>query len=97
MDKKSYKHLSRLDWFSPDDSITVDRINAGSLQRIADATEAMAGNYLKMQMDLEMYKRWYYQGCEDKKRMAKQIAALQGWVKRLKKAAGLNVSITNKK
>jgi len=36
---------------------TIENINCGSLQRIADATEIMATNYKKLQSDLDWYKR----------------------------------------
>jgi len=35
---------------------SVEEINSGSLQRIADATEIMAQNYVTLQNDLKWYK-----------------------------------------
>lgn len=52
---------SKKDWNS---DRSIEAINAGSLQRIADATEIMAKNYVSMQNDLEWYRRHY---AEDRK------------------------------
>jgi len=71
---KSYRDASKDNW-GVDDSTTgdpervkmgPDQIKAGALQRIADATELMAKNYIEMQrenerlrVDKAMYYRWY--------------------------------------
>lgn len=44
---------------SENGNATEGEINAGSLQRIADATEIMAGNFIALQNDRDLYKRWY--------------------------------------
>lgn len=57
---KSYREHSRTNWTTEVDGWPgVDRINIGSLQRIADATEAMAKNHDQMQSDLDWYKSQY--------------------------------------
>lgn len=53
---KNLRDISKQGW-TGDGSI--ENINAGSLQRIADATEIMATNYVQMQRDLDWYKRQY--------------------------------------
>lgn len=63
---------------------TVEDINSGSLQRIADATEKMAGNYIALQNDRDMYKRWYDQAREEKEKLYRKISALKGVITKLK-------------
>jgi len=62
-------------------------INAGSLQRIADATELMAKNYLSLQADVAKYKRWYEQEQGYNKGLRASNANLKGQITKLKKAA----------
>lgn len=45
----------------------------GSLQRIADATELMAHNYLQLQADRDRYKKWWLE-----ERAARDAADLRG-------------------
>lgn len=52
----NFREASRINYRSAD---TTEHINAGSLQRIADATEIMAKNYLQLQADRERYERFY--------------------------------------
>lgn len=82
------KELSRQNWNV--EGSTIENINAGSLQRIADATEAMAKNYVAMQNDLDYYKRMYRTHTDEIARLNRSRAALQAWVTRLrnKLAAG---------
>jgi len=66
-------------------SNTESSINCGSLQRIADAAERMAQNYLRMQTNLEYYKQL---NVGLKKRLnteQRRNAALRGLVKKLKR------------
>lgn len=66
---------------------TVEDINSGCLQRIADATEKMASNYTALQNDRDMYKRWYNQHREEKEGLYRKISALKGVITKLKKAS----------
>jgi len=66
---------------------TLEAIGAGSLQRIADATELMAKNYLQLQTDRELYKRWYNESKAQKEKLYRQISALKGVITKLKKRA----------
>lgn len=64
MSKISLKDASRVDWVSdpvkPGSNYPGDtNIQLGCLMRIANATEAMATEYTRMQRDLEYYKKWY--------------------------------------
>jgi hypothetical protein len=66
---------------------TVEMINAGSLQRIADAVEKMAGNY----DSLLRSKKWAEERAESlskaNDRAFKQIAGYRGYIKSLKGGA----------
>lgn len=71
---KSYRDASKDNWGVTDNTtsdpecihVGTDQIKAGALQRIADATDLMAKNYIEMQrenerlrVDKAMYYRWY--------------------------------------
>ena len=55
----NFRQISRQEWSAAD---TVESINAGSLQRIADATEAMAKGHVELARERDNYKRWYDSG-----------------------------------
>lgn len=59
-------------------------VQLGCLQRIADATEKMAANYVKMENDLAMYKRWYDNEHELSLKKERSISALKGQITKLK-------------
>lgn len=86
---KSFKDLSHVTWVAnglkEDEFPGYDRINAGCLQRIANATEAMAQNYVYLQKDRDMYKRWYEQDQATIKRLVRSNNALRGHINRMKK------------
>lgn len=57
---KSFKDQSKLDWQVRGDlPITNEQIQIGCLQRIADATEVMAKNYIELFAEKEKFRRWY--------------------------------------
>jgi hypothetical protein len=66
---------------------TLEAINAGSLQRIADACELMASNYKKLQKEVEdlNVSRQYWIDMASKQ--TRTITALKGVITRQKKAA----------
>lgn len=86
---KSFKDHSRADWVAngvPDGQYPGhDRLQLGCLQRIADATEAMAQNYVYLQKDRDMHKRWYEQDQATIKRLVRSNNALRGHINRMKK------------
>ena len=84
---KSFKEHSRENWHAANGPITNEQLKVGCLQRIADATEVMAANYVRMQNNLDQYKRWYNREKESGQRMARRISALQGVITRMKKIA----------
>jgi predicted nucleic acid-binding Zn-ribbon protein len=76
------REASKQKWTSKN---TIEHINAGSLQRIADATEAMAKNYTAMQTDLDWYKRQYTERGERIAYLRRSRASLQGQITKLRK------------
>ena len=64
---------------------TEQSINAGSLQRIADATEKMASNYTQLQNERDLYKRLYNEKLVTINKLYRQISALKGVITKLKK------------
>lgn len=79
------KALSRKDWTGTG---TVEEVNAGSLQRIADATEKMAASYDAMRDDRDKYERWYKDERARREKRDRQISALRGVITRLKRREG---------
>lgn len=80
----TFKEASKQNWNSVN---STEHINAGSLQRIADATEKMAANYTAMQEDRDRYKSWYQESQADKAKLYRRISALQGVITKLKNKA----------
>lgn len=87
----TYKQLSQQEWI-PSNGTTRDAVNAGSLQRIADAVELMAKRHQELMADLDRYKRWY-EDCQTRLRRAeRRIAALKGATTRLRKSKQVGAS-----
>lgn len=76
------REASRKDWGGNN---TVADINAGSLQRIADATELMAKRYTELIDERDRLKRWADEARDRAYRVERSNAALRGVVTRLKK------------
>lgn len=81
----SMRDSSRANWLGND---SIEHINAGSLQRIADATEKMAASYDSMRNDRDRYKRWYEDERARRQKRDRQIASLRGVITRLKRQEG---------
>lgn len=64
---------------------TIEEVNAGSLQRIADATEVMAGNFIALQNDRDLYKRWWKEDQETIVMLSRQVSALKGVITKMKR------------
>ena len=77
------RESSRGHWNSQD---TIEDINCGSLQRIADATELMAKNYQSLINDRDNYQKWYRERGERIDGLNRKISALRGQITKLKKA-----------
>lgn len=92
--KEYYRHKSRIEWYATSltNTTTIEQINCGSLQRIADATELMAKNYLELQRDRDNYKTWYNNKTREFNTMRLTVSALRGQITKLKKAAKASVT-----
>lgn len=84
MAAKYYKEESKKEWYT-EMAITNNDLQTGALMRIADATEKMASNYVRMENDLAMYKRWYEAEKACTATLVKRNSALKGYLNRLKK------------
>jgi hypothetical protein len=69
---------------------TIESVNAGSLQRIADATELMAKSYLELQAEAARYKEWYRIRGQEIQQLELRVAALKGVITKLKKGKNGN-------
>ncbi len=78
------REASKDTWNSKD---TLDEINAGSLQRIADATETMAKSYNWMEDDRNWYRDAFREEQDKVCRFKRRVSALRGVITKLKKAA----------
>jgi hypothetical protein len=86
MAHKSYREESKKDWGTGNqDALSLEQIQLGALLRIADATEAMAKNYIRMQDDLEYYKKHYREQKIEIAHLSRSNRALKGHFRRLKK------------
>lgn len=63
---------------------TLEQINAGSLQRIADASEIMASNFVSLQNDRDWYKKRHEEEKTRRQRLEHSNAALRGHIKHIK-------------
>ncbi len=75
---------SRTAWEAPDGA-TIEQINAGSLQRIADATEKMAASYDRMREDRDRYKAELERATTRINRLLLSQRALNGVITKLRK------------
>ena len=82
----NYRELSKQNWHNTNKNIgvTIEQINCGSLQRIADACEIMAKNYNDLFTEKEKYKRLYDAACTGNEYLYRRIAALNGVITKLK-------------
>lgn len=85
MSEPSFRDSSRGHWLS---NTSTDHVNAGSLQRIADATEKMATNWVSITADRDQLKRRCDYLKSETDRLARRISALRGVVTRMRKARG---------
>lgn len=79
---ETFKDSSRKTWASNN---TIEHINAGSLQRIADATEKMAQRHTDLMRERDQYKGWYEE--ERQRRVSKERSnhSLRGQITKLRK------------
>lgn len=81
------KLLSKSDY---NGEITIENINCGSLQRIADATELMASNYKQLQQDCDKYQRWYNEEAQKVNNLYRKISSLKGVITKYKNRLSKN-------
>lgn len=72
------------------------RLYADALLRIADATEAMAQNYIRLQNERDYLARRVKELDAVCARLSRSNAALRGTVKRMKRQAGENAEVVQK-
>lgn len=67
---------------------TLEEINGGSFQRIADATEKMARNWDSLVEDRDRWKRWHDNEQARANRLQRTVNALRGVITRLRRLLG---------
>jgi len=90
---KSYREESKSDFgttIEETKNITIEQLNTGAILRIADATEKMASNYVRMENDLATYKRRAELKESEIRYLLKSNAALRGHIKWLKNRMAQN-------
>lgn len=81
----TFRVASRNEWVPAEGRAPTDtQLALGALQRIADATEVMAKNYVALQAEKERYERWYKVERAKNERLIRSNNALRGYIKRLK-------------
>lgn len=88
---KSWKDASRTAWETTGGNesgsdLSDARLQIGCLQRIADATESMARNYVQLQAERDRYERGWKEGRAENERLGRTIRALRGVITRQKRA-----------
>lgn len=85
------KDASRNDYWANGATATIQELQLGAVQRIADAQERiaansdkMASNYTRLQSDLDYYKRLATERREENRRLGRRINALHGVITKLK-------------
>lgn len=82
---KYFKEESKKNYYSSlPGGVSDTQLAVGCLMRIADATETMAQNFVRLQNDVEWYKKQYKSSQDENARLKYQIRALRGRVTRLK-------------
>ena len=85
---KSFREESRIDYgrhMQPDDKMTRDDLQFGALLRIADASEQMAKNIVRLQRERDEYEAMYKRSVESNIKTARSNAALRGVIKKMKR------------
>lgn len=77
------REASKTTWTSLN---SLEHINAGSLQRIADATEKMAASCDALRDERDRYKRWYEEEMAAKALLERRVRSLRGVITKLKRS-----------
>lgn len=79
------RDLSRCEYSANDTIPNRDELKLGALQRIADATEAMAKRHTELIRERDSFMRLYHAACERETKLSHSNAALRGQITRLRK------------
>lgn len=96
MSKQNMREASEREWLTKSDGATHDRINCGSLQRIADATEVMARTHQALIDEREGYRRGWQNAKSRINYLERSNAALRGCITKLKKGGSRSESINQR-
>ena len=86
MRANNLRELSKRGFVQNNEIPSLDEIDSGSLQRIADATEAMALNYQVLIGERDRFERWWLKEQCRADRLERSNAGLRGHITRLKRA-----------
>lgn len=85
----NYKDESRRLWIRTDgENPTLEQLQLGCMQRIADASEAMAKDHVRLLNDAKWQREAKERLQKTCDRLARSNAALRGYIKRMKRANG---------
>lgn len=79
---ENLKYLSKREFNT--DTVTLENIQTSCMMRMADAAELMASNYVKLQQDMDYYKRLYRESRGQIEVLNKKISSLRGVITRMK-------------
>lgn len=83
--KDTLKNVSLKNWCTHDGNPTLEQINAGSLQRIADATELMAKRHTDLISERDWLSGAYRRASDRADHADRRIASLKGQITKLRK------------
>lgn len=83
---KTLINQSRKNWVTNGDGANLEQINAGSLQRIAAATEKMAERHTELIRQRDSFEKAAHHWREQSEIKDRRIASLKGQVTKLRKA-----------
>lgn len=86
MPNRTFRGASKIDW-NTGEGATLEQIQTGCLQRIADANEKMTENFVALQNDRDYYKRRVESQDKENTRLGHVIRALRGVITRKKQHA----------
>ncbi|KDC22999.1 hypothetical protein AZ20_4231 [Bordetella bronchiseptica E014] len=75
---------SRKRWVTQGDAASLEQINAGSLQRIADATEKMAQRHTELMRERDGYKDLYERSAASVDQLRHSNRSLRGHITKLR-------------
>lgn len=68
---------------------TVGDINAGSLQRIADAVERMARSWTELEEERDRYRRWWKEEQSKVRNLERSVSGFRGEITKMKRSQRL--------